>query len=113
MGKSTCPTCHQALSTPSTMNPQEWASFVCPNCKARLQLKPTSRSIFLILLGIYVTQLGDSHVAPRWLWPLFFVTGITFFFAAAVFLILEQRRPKLKIKKPLPKPEIFLNLSSQ
>jgi hypothetical protein len=66
---------------------------------------------FLILLGISVTQLGVSHLAPRWLWPLFFVMGIAFFFAAGVFLILEHRRPKLQLKKPLPKPEIFLNLS--
>src|SRR5207245_11376121 len=105
-------TCHRALSTPG-INLHESASFSCHNCKARLRLKPNSRSIILILLGLSVTQLGNPHLVPRWLGLLLIILGIMFFFAAAVFLILEYRRPKLQLKKPLPKPEISLNLSNQ
>jgi hypothetical protein len=111
MGKSIYPTFHQALSTPG-MSLQEWSSFVCPTCKVRLRLKPTSRPICLILLGISFAQLGNPHLVPRWLGLLLIFVGSMFFFAAAVFLILEYRRPKLQLKKPLPKPEFSLNLSN-
>jgi len=111
MGKSICPACHLPLSTPG-MNMQEWASFACPNCKARLRIKPSSRSISLILLGTSVGQLGNHHFVPRWLdLPLIFV-GIACLIAASVYLVLEYRTPKLQLKKPLPKPEISLNLSN-
>ena len=112
MGKSVCPTCHQDLSTPPLINPQEWANLVCTNCKARLRLKNPSRSNFLLLFGLSLTGLGGSHLAPRWLGLLLIIIGIMLGVAAFVFFVGEIRKPVLQTKKPLPQPESVLNLSN-
>jgi sulfite exporter TauE/SafE len=93
------------------MSMQEWASFACPNCKARLRIKPSSRSISLILIGTALGGLGRFHLVARWLDLILLIVQFTCLIAASVYLVLEYRTPKLQLKKPLPKPEISLNLS--
>jgi hypothetical protein len=112
MGNSICPRCHQALSTPPLMNLQEWSSFVCPSCRARLRQKSTLRSNHLLLFGLSLASLGGFHFAPRWLKLLFIVLGLVSYLAAFVILLFEARSPELQLKKPLPKPEIVLNLNN-
>ena|SRR5260370_1245947 len=112
MGKSTCPSCHQGLSTPALFNLQAWSNLACSNCKARLRSRLPSQLNYLIIFGISLTGLGGSHFAPRWLFLVLIMAGMTLNLAALIFLILEVQNPKLQIRKPLREPETALRLSN-
>ena len=109
MGTSACPHCGQLLSTPSLLDMKGWSSLACPACKKKLKLHYPRRSNSLLLFGIALTLLAQSRLDPRWLNLLLLAVGLIFSLSALVFLILESRRPKLRLKA-LPRPEVVLNL---
>jgi len=99
-----CPACEHVVATPFVLNVDAWRWLTCPHCSARLERKNprylTALSGFLIAL-IALGGLGhrSAIVAEVLMVVLFF----------AIFFI-EFWQPKLQLRKPLPKPEIKLNI---
>jgi hypothetical protein len=100
---ATCPACNHDVATPFFLNLDAWRWLVCPNCKARLEMKPP-RSV---VLGPLVAPLFLLARQGR----VFEVIAFLFMFATIFFLLLESIRPKVQLrKKPRPKPTIQLNI---
>lgn len=100
---STCPVCHHDVAAPFFLNLDAWRWLVCPQCKARLVMKPP-RSL---LLGLLVVPL--SLLARRG--HIFATVAFLFIFATICLILLESARPKVQLrKKPLPKPTIRLDI---
>ena len=98
-----CPTCNHDVATPFFLNLDGWRHLVCPNCKARLEMKPP-RSL---LLGPLIPPLFVLARQGRVLEIVAFV----YMLATIFLLVLESVHPKVQLrKKPLPKPTIRLNI---
>ncbi len=100
---ATCPACNHDVAAPSVLNLDAWRWLVCPNCKARLEMKPP-RSVLLSPLMAPLFVLARRG-------RVFEVIALVFMFATIFLLLLESLRPKVQLrKKPLPKPTIRLNI---
>jgi hypothetical protein len=100
---ATCPTCNHDVATPSFLNLDAWRQLVCSNCTARLEMKPP-RSVFL---GPLIAPLFVLAREGR----IFAVIAFVFMFTTIFLLLLESTHPKVQLrKKPLPKPEIRLDI---
>lgn len=98
-----CPACNHDVAAPSVLNLDAWRWFVCPNCKARLEMKPP-RSVLLSPLMAPLFLLARRG-------RVFEVIAFVFMFATIFLLLLESLRPKVQLrKKPPPKPTIRLNI---
>ena len=101
-----CPACGHDVRTPFFLNLEGWSHLVCPQCKTRLERKPPRSAA----VGPLIPPL---LVLPR-RGPVFEVIAFTFTFVTIFLLLLESIRPKLRLrKKPLPKPEIRLNIDGR
>ena len=101
-----CPACGHDVRTPFFMNLSGWSDLRCPQCKARLEMKPP-RSV---VLGPFVVPLLVLARRGR----VFEVIAFAFMFLTIFLLLAESMRPKLRLrKKPLPKPEIRLNIDGR
>jgi hypothetical protein len=99
-----CPACDSDVRTPFFLNLDGWSHLICPQCKVRLEMKPP-RSV---VLGPFMPPL---FVLARW-GRVFEVIAFVFSFATIFLLLLESVRPKVRLrKKPLPKPEIRLDIN--
>jgi ABC-type Fe3+-siderophore transport system permease subunit len=77
---------------------------VCPHCAARLERKnPRSLVALGPLLMVFIAFGGRSHR--------FAVVSEVLMVATFVGILVEFMRPQLQLRKPLPKPEITLNIS--
>ena len=100
---ATCPACNHDVATPFFLNLDAWRWLVCPHCKARLEMKPTSS----VVLGPLMAPL---FVLAQW-GHAFEVIAFAFMFATIFFLLLESVHPKVQLRKrSLPKPSIRLNI---
>jgi hypothetical protein len=80
-----------------------WAHLACPNCKARLEMKPPRSA----LLGPLIAPLFVLARRGR----VFEVIAFAFMFVTIFLLLLESFHPKLRLRtKPLPQPAIRLNI---
>jgi hypothetical protein len=99
-----CPACNHDVATPFFLNLDAWRHLVCPHCRARLEMKPP-RSV---VLGPLIAPLFILARQGR----VFEVIAFVYMFATVFLLLLESARPKVQLrKKPLPKPEIRLNIN--
>lgn len=98
-----CPACDHDVRTPLFLNLDAWSHLACPQCKARLEMKPPRSAVMgPVMAPLFV-------LARRG--PVFEAIAFVFGFATISLLLLESLRPKLRLcKKPLPKPAIRLNI---
>ena len=99
-----CPDCGHDVRAPFFLNLDAWAHLVCPDCKARLEMKPPRSFVLGPLIAPLFVLARQGRV--------FEIIAFVFMFSTIFLLVLESVRPKLRLrKKPLPKPEIRLNIS--
>jgi hypothetical protein len=99
-----CPACDYDVRTPFFFNLDAWSHLTCPQCKARLEIKPP-RSVVLgpLMAPLFV-------LARRG--PVFELIAFVFMFATIFLPLLESVHPKVRLrKKALPKPDIRLNIN--
>src|SRR5437588_3723290 len=98
-----CPACDHDVRAPFLLNMEGWTHLACPQCKARLEMKPPrSAALAPLMAPLFVlARRGTVFEAIAFAYAL-----------ATIFLyVLESIRPKLRLrKKPLPKPTIRLNI---
>lgn len=100
---ATCPACKHDVDTPSFLNLSAWRELVCPHCKARLEVKPP-RSFALVPLMAPLFVLARRG-------RIFEIIAFVYMFATIFLVLLESLRPKVQLrKKPLPEPEIRLDI---
>jgi len=101
---ATCPACNHDVRTPFFLNMDAWGHLVCPQCKARLEMKPPR----WIVLGPLVASLFVLARQGR----VFEIVAFSFMFVTIFLLLLESLRPKVQLRrKPLPEPSIRLNIN--
>lgn len=99
-----CPVCDHDVRTPLFLNLEAWANLMCGQCKSRLEMRPPRSAAFAPLVAPLFVLARQGRVYAFFAFAYMFVT----FF----FLLLESFRPKLRLRrKPLPKPEIRLNIN--
>jgi DNA-directed RNA polymerase subunit RPC12/RpoP len=99
-----CPSCSHEIATPLFYDLQGWSRLNCPQCKARLELKPRPAAALFFPILLILSWLGrlGHHFA---------VIAIVLLVAATVILVvLLIVRPQLHLRKPLPKPAIRLDI---
>jgi len=80
-----------------------WRHLVCPQCKARLEMKPPRSFVLGPLIAPLFVLARQGRV--------FEITAFAFMFATIFLLLLESTHPKVQLrKKPLPEPSIRLNI---
>ncbi len=99
-----CPACEHDVDTPFFLNVDGWRWLVCPHCAARLERK-NPRSLLALgpLLMVFIALGGRSHR--------FAVVAEVLMVGMFVVVLVEFMRPQLQLRKPLPKPEIKLNIN--
>jgi hypothetical protein len=98
-----CPACNHEVATPFFLKVDGWRHLVCPHCKARLEMKPPRAAVFGPLMVALFVLARRGRV--------FEVIAFVFAFATIFLLVLESARPQVQLRKrPLPKPDIRLNI---
>jgi hypothetical protein len=98
-----CPACSHDVRTPFFCNLDGWSHLACSQCQARLEMIPP-RSFLLGPLMAPLFVLARQGRA-------FEIIAYAFMFVTFALILLESLRPKVRLRtKPLPKPEIRLNL---
>lgn len=99
-----CPACNHDVRTPLFLNLDAWSHLSCGQCNARLEMKPPRAAFFSPLMApLFV--LGRQR-------RVFEVIAFAYMFAIISLLLLESFRPKVQLRrKPIPKPDIRLNLN--
>lgn len=101
-----CPVCDHDVRTPSFLNMYAWSSLTCPQCKARLEMKPPRSALFACQVPLFFVLARQGRI--------FEVIAFVFMFATYSLLLLECLRPKVQLrKKPKPEPAIRLNIDGQ
>jgi hypothetical protein len=99
-----CPACDHDVCTPFFLDLDGWSHLTCTQCKARLEMKPPRSAIFVPVIAPLSLLARQGRVYE--------VSAFVFLFATTFLLLLESVRPKLRLrKKPLPKPDVRLNIS--
>lgn len=98
-----CPTCGHDVRTPFFLDLEGWAHLVCPDCKARLEMKPPRFALFgPVMVPLFI--LGRNS-------RVFEIIAFVFASATMFLMLVESLRPKIRLRtKPLPKPSIRLNI---
>jgi len=102
-----CPACDHVVRTPSVLSLEGWRHLACPSCKARLELKP--RAVGFLLLPViisfsWLSRLGHTYAV---------LAEVLMVCAAITLVLLTVVRPQVQLrKKPLPKPDIRLNINN-
>ena len=98
-----CPACGHDVRTPFFLNLNAWSQLSCPQCKARLEMKPPR-------FGLLGPLVAPAFILARHnrVWE---VIAFGLFLATIVLLLFESLHPKVQLrKKPLPQPSIRLNI---
>jgi hypothetical protein len=98
-----CPVCGHDVATPFFLNMDAWRWLACPHCAARLERKNPR---YVALLPLWIGLIALSRMGHR-----FAVTAEVSMAAIFVVILVEFMRPQLQLRKPLPKPEIKLNIA--
>jgi len=98
-----CPACGGDVRTPLFLNIDAWRHLTCPHCKARLEMKaPRSFLLAPLIAPLFVLARQGRTVE---------VVAFVYMFLTISLVLWESFHPKVQIrKKPLPEPEIRLNL---
>ncbi len=103
-----CARCGQDVPTPAFLNSQGWWRLTCPHCKVRLERKrPLSMKLVLLELPLFALIPALHSIV-------FDVAVAVFALATAVLGLLEVLqivRPRLRVRKRLPKPTVLLKLN--
>jgi hypothetical protein len=99
-----CPACEHDVVTPFFLSVDRWRWLVCPHCAARLERK--NPRFVVALSSFFLARLALGRLGHRFA-VIFEVLTIAVF----VVILLEFMRPQLQLRKPLPKPEIRLNIN--
>ncbi len=99
-----CPACARDVATPFFLNADTWRWLTCPHCGARLERK-NPRSV-VVLVPLWIGLIAFAGLGHR-----FAVVAQVLMAAIMVVILVEFMRPQLQLRKPLPKPEITLNLN--
>jgi len=104
MAKTKCPVCAQDIATPFFLNADAWRWLVCPHCVARLERKNPRFAVTLMPFFIALIAVGGrGHLHP--------IVADVLMVAIMVVILVEFMRPQLQVRRPLPKPEITLNIT--
>ena len=101
-----CPACDHDVATPFILNADKWRWLVCPHCAARLERK--NPQIVVPLIGFWLALLALGRLGHR-----FAIIAEVLMVAIFVVILVKLMRPELQLRKPLPKPEIKLNINGQ
>ncbi len=101
-----CPVCDKDVATPFFLNADRWRWLVCPHCAARLERK--NPQIVVPLIGFWLALLALGRLGHR-----FAIIAEVLMVAIFVVILVKLMRPELQLRKPLPKPEIKLNINGQ
>ncbi len=99
-----CPSCGHEVATPFFCDLQGWSRLTCPQCKARLELKPRPVAVLLFpiwLILLWLGRLGHSFAV---------LASVLLVSATVILVLLLIVRPQLRPRKPLPKPAIRLDI---
>ncbi len=99
-----CPACEDEVVTPFFLNVDKWRWLVCPHCAARLEKKNPRYVAALPSFLLAVIALGT--MGHR-----FATIAEVLMVAIFVVMLAGLMRPQLQLRKPLPKPEITLNIN--
>ena len=99
-----CPVCERDIATPFFMKMDAWRWLACPHCAARLERK--NPRYVVALSSFFLALLALSRLGHR-----FVVIAEVLMVAIVVVMLVESMRPQLQLRKPLPKPEIRLDIN--
>jgi len=104
MATAKCPACGHDVRTPFFLNLDGWAHLGCPQCKARLEMKPPRSFVFGPLIAPLFVLARQRRV--------FEVIALVFASATILLMLLESTHPKVRLrKKTMSKPEIRLKIN--
>ncbi len=99
-----CPVCARDVATPFFLNADAWRWLVCPHCVARLERKNPRFAVTLMPFWIALIAVGGRGHR-------YAVVAEVLMAVIAAVIFVEFMRPELQLRKPLPKPEITLNIN--
>jgi hypothetical protein len=99
-----CPVCAQEVATPFFLHVDGWRWLACPYCAARLDRK--NPRLVVALSSFFLAVLALGSLGHR-----FAVIAEVLMVAIFVVMLVEFMRPQLRLRKPLPKPEIRLDIN--
>ena len=98
-----CPACNQDVRTPLFLNLDAWTHLRCGQCNVRLEMKPPRAALFAPLMAPLFVLARQGRV--------FEAIAFAYMFVTFALLLFEILRPKVQLRrKPIPKPEIRLNI---
>jgi hypothetical protein len=101
-----CPACDHEVRTPFFLNLDGWRHLRCPQCKARLEMKPPRSYLLGPLLAPLFVLARQGRI--------FEVIAFVYAFATISLMLLESLRPKLRLRtRPLAKPDVSLKIEGQ
>lgn len=100
-----CPACGHDLRTPFFYDLDGWSHLACIHCKARLEMKPRLVGVWFFVVLLCLTWLARlGHIFA-------IVAEVLMVYAGVTAVLLLVVRPQVRLRKrPLPKPEISLNI---
>jgi hypothetical protein len=101
-----CPACEHDVVTPFFLNVDKWRWLACPHCAARLERKYPRYVAALPSFLLAIIALGTMGHRFATLAEVLMV-------AIFVVMLAGLMRPQLQLRKPLPKPEITLNINGR
>jgi len=99
-----CPVCAHDVATPFFLNTDAWRWLACPHCAARLERKNPRYAV--TLMPFFIALIAVSGRGRRYA-----IVAEVLMVAITVVILVEFMRPQLQVRKPLPKPEITLNIN--
>jgi hypothetical protein len=103
MAKAKCPVCAQDVAPPFLLNADAWRWLTCPHCAARLERKKPRYVVAFMPFLIVLTAIGGRGQRIA-------VFAEVLMVVIVVVIFVEFLHPQLQVRKPLPKPEITLNI---
>lgn len=100
-----CPACDHEVRTPAFYNLEGWSHLACTQCKARLEMKPRPVALWVLTILASMSLLArKGHI--------YSVIAEVLLVSSMVAIVLALLiRPQVRLRKrPLPKPDISLNI---
>src|SRR6266404_1302509 len=97
-----CPVCAHDVATPFFLDADAWRWLACPHCAARLERKNPRYAVMPFFIALIAVS-GRGHR--------YAIVAEVLMVAITVVILVEFMRPQLQVRKPLPKPEITLNIN--